>query len=478
MANQKATVTPHFFAVPVLLMRGLKLDPPKGGVRMMAPAVIEDFDIGVDVFAFLTRKARAKAIADLKKAAAGKGVELVPAVGTVSGAASDILVAATSKHERRDIADPPDGENFLTFKSYIESDLKQVEKFSRFTGLCVVYCHAGSIAQPSFPDQPGTVYLLQHHRPPGLWDRTMEVKDLFGIEVWKQGETRLVGSPTQGRGRVIEENGTCVFQVIGRNYYQLCLVHCELHEPPNREAIFRKLLGRLGRDLVENEGRKPERLPDTTDEELAAFGSEQAGRVLADLGKELGKTEAEVRRLEEELSGKLRERQGQIVRLKAMADSEFVRDLHERLPREFGAIRGIEGVAGVRLVDGGIHVETDPVVLEHRGRRYGLGPFIIRLDMSGKVEVWSEKPLHPKGHHHPHIDRVNLACYGNVTIAIDKFMSAYRFADAARLVMRWLKTYSPETTLIPIEEWPLVDQTETRKENKNVGTGPEPVATA
>ncbi len=483
MAEKEARKTPHFFAVPVLLMRTLALKVPPGAVSQRMSAVAEDFDIVVDVFSFSGQRNRAAAIATLKKNAANRGVNLVSAVCNASGVACDMLVAAEPTAE--EALEEEEGSSdelasyLLAAKAFIESDMRQLRQFSRFTGLRIVYRHGTGYVRPALPEEPNTVRLILCGRPPGLYEMEMAVKDLFGIKVWKNGEVRYVNTPSRGRGRVIEESGNSVFQVMGRDYYQLCLTFSDAHDVVGREVIFRKLLGCMYRDLALDDVWKQTPWIETTEEEFAAFGRERAGKVLADLRKNLRTTEFNIEKLEDDLAKQLRERQVQITRIKAMENSAFVRDLHERLPREFGEMRHIEGVSAVRIVDDGVHLETESIVLEYGGRRYDLGPFVIRLDPTdGHVEVWSEAPRHAKGHHHPHINRKSLACYGNVTIPIAKFMAAYRFADAARIVMRWLKTYSPETTLIPIEEWSAISTTETQKEDTHDGTSPEPVAAA
>src|SRR5690606_10370607 len=150
-------------------------------------------------------------------------------------------------------------------------------------------------------------------------------------------------------------------------------------------------------------------------------------------------------------------------------EASFQQEVRERLPGELIAMRGLEGVANVEVVDDGIHLTSEPVTLVHEGVRYPMGTFTVRLDPEDcSVEAWNDDPLHPDGHHHPHVANKSLACYGNIGLALTKALAAYRYLDAATIAMRWLWTYSASTTLYKIEEWPSEDAKAATTEVKHV----------
>ncbi|MDO8584876.1 MAG: hypothetical protein Q7R85_02005 [bacterium] len=474
----------YAFAVPVLIMRWLGVELPTATATKRVTVVSNDFDIIVDLLTFTGEAASNEAVEMLQRRGREQGRELVLESCEIDVASFALLVAKEPNAELLNVDETPTSGGFIQAKPMVESDMRQVEALSRFAGLHFVYCYSTTISNPPFSEKAGTVHLFCQARPPGVYNSGMVVETLFGVQVWEDGQTRLVNMPTRGRGRLIIDGVTPIFQVLGSNYYQLCLTHTAFHGEAARETIFRKLLGCMYRDLVKASDRKTEPIVETNAEDFSGFVIIQAAAILGELQTTLERINALIRSEENELADKLhdqkvlavlleamqvtsadiqdaedkladesRKQQLFTLRVKTMQDSEFVRGLHKRLPMELDEITKMDGVAAVRIVDSGVHIVTTDIILEDNGRRYNLGPFTIRLDPNGKIGVWSEAPRHSLGHHHPHVSRISLACFGNATVAIAKYMSEFRFAEAALVVMRWLNTYTPETTLHPLEEW-------------------------
>ncbi len=462
MTTKKQETRTYTFAVPALLARFLELDMPANAFVSHVDAEADGFTIAAYLYSFSTARAQTAAIAMLMRAANEKEKSLKTAACLIQNVAHELYVTETSSAERS----CPDGKHDVEFyqhhKVFLDGDFAHVVAFSHFVGFPIVFHYGHNLIHPPFaPTESRTMHLFSHSRPPGIPQKHDHgVTQLFDLNVWQQGVRRFVNSPTPGRGRTIEQNGTSVFQVLGQNYYQLCLVPSDAHDLTNRDRIFTKLLEVVYRDFLDHNGIDPE-MPEATSETLAVFGENQASKILSELGEELKEADEKMKEVEQkffELFGK-RNRLVQIIQ--AMSSSAFIQDLHNRLPSECTEIQNIEGVASVHLIHDGIQVKTKPIVIEHENAQYNLGPFTIHLEGKSNPAVWSEIPLHPKGHHHPHIDRQMLACYGNVTLAITKHMTAFRYADTIRLVLRWLNTYNPDTTLIPIEGWmPLNTSTE------------------
>lgn len=476
----------YSFAVPALIMRWLGIEPPLAVATRRATVISSGFDIVADLFTFDGEMARNEAVATLQRRGREQGRELVLESCEIDVASFALLVTKEPTAEFLNVDETPTPNGVIDAKEFVESDMLQVEALSRFTGLRIIYCYGTSLSNPPLPEKSGTVHLFYRGRPPGVCNIGLVAEKLFGMDVWEDGKARIVNVPTRGRGRLIYEGETPIFQVLGSTYYQICLTHTTFHSSA-REEIFRKLLGCMYRDLVECRNQKTEPVAEATAEDFASFGAIRATATIGELRNALEKLDciiqdeegkladnlhalqtlaavlkemqelasSQVQDAKDTLAEKLGERQLLTVVLKATQDSEFIRGLRERLPRELGEIKNMEGVEAVRIVDDGVHIATTDIVLEHNGRRYNLGPFTIRLDPNGKSEAWSEVPRHTRGHHHPHIDRINLTCYGSATVAIAKYMSEFRFADATLIIMRWLHTYAPETTLHQLEEWPV-----------------------
>ncbi len=447
----------HCFAVPTLIARRLRLNLPGVVSKKRVATICGGFEILAEVFVCNGNKCFKKVVALLLKHARQSGLALDSEFTQVDGVSTLLFYVKAPTVEARNLTKGnPDSTTSLLQEMFVGLDMRSVLRWAQYSGFRVVYCYNDleEVTQPPFLETPGTIYVFAYARPPGLSKMDLGVSELFRMKVWAKGETRMVEDPINGRGRVIEEDGIPIWQVLGSNYYQLCLTHSPLHNVLNREAIFRKLLDRLYLDLVQGGGRRAKKTLPLTAAEFVTFAEGAVDNTVHDLREQLEKMEAEAQRIQEQLFEKLRERQDCVVRIKAMAESSFVQELKKGLPHAFKEIRSIEGVRDVAVVDDGLHLYTESIVLEDDDCKRNLGPFTVRLDSRGHVEVWSEAPRHPKGHHHPHISRVDLACFGNVSVALGKYMSMHDWSNAARLAMSWLRSYSKETTLYPLEEWP------------------------
>lgn len=411
------------FAVPTLIMRSLGLSVPQGATakRVKATAIGFDIDVVVDHFDFATNAAADRAIDEIMDEAHKCGKPLESSACMIAGDAFVMFVLANMACEEKFVPNPAGDEDtrnafFKECRKTIDADMELLSRFSKLIGKPVRYWYTdGSKVPPAADD--GQLTILVGPRPPGLTELNKLVTELFGHKLWPDERTYYLRTHARGRGRLIEDGGTAVWQALGSTYYHLCEV-------------------------------------DATAEELEAYAEEQVDELLAGFRTGIQHLDKQIEQLQNDLIEKMRDRTLRVARYDAMRASSFVTDLRARLPDELDAIRAIEGVKSVRIVDDGIHIGTTPVIMEKDGRRYDLGPFVIRLQADGDVEVWSDDPRHPQGHHHPHIASDSLTCYGNVTLAIIKQMAAFRFADTATIVMRWLRLYAPETTIHKLEEFP------------------------
>jgi hypothetical protein len=469
-------------AVPTLLTETLELPFPEGLTPERKVVTVEDgMEIAAEVLRFSDEEAKTicletvvgailkRTTDDLPRTIAGSDDEgAIDVVCLEGGSVEEVFIDFTDENRPRFVLDHRDA---------MRIDKEALAAFSRLSGLKVRYCHSYARDAAPFPDAPGTLHFFSHSRPPGLnQSGKMRVRELFGLRVWNDGETRYVTTPTCGRGRLIEHGGTSIFQVMGGNVYQLCLVLGDPCNLANRPKIMRGLLGCLYRDLAEG-GKAADEAPEATEEGFVDFALAKIMEDRSSLQKGVDGAEAELKDLQAKLVEKVRERQKLVTMLQEARASGTLQKLADRMPEEFRRLKVLDGVSAVRIVDDGLHLETVPIVLEHGGRRYDLGPFVIRIDGNAQVEVWSEAPRHPEGHHHPHIDKKNLTCFGTVSTAIAKLAAAYRFADTAALALDWLRSYAPELTLHPIEGWPStpVEAAEERTDVESPAQPGEPV---
>lgn len=114
-------------------------------------------------------------------------------------------------------------------------------------------------------------------------------------------------------------------------------------------------------------------------------------------------------------------------------------------------------VATVYAENEAIYVETRVLHVEHAGKRYRIGAFVIRLSFVDDVGIWCKKRSeHKRGITHPHISGEGAICFGNVTRSINEDLVACRIGSAAETILRWLTDgYDHVRASTKIEEWPL-----------------------
>ena len=139
---------------------------------------------------------------------------------------------------------------------------------------------------------------------------------------------------------------------------------------------------------------------------------------------------------------------------------EVVRKSRDRnlWKKDWMRLHAFAGVQKVSVVDHGIHVETNSLIVACDSVKYRIGSFIIRYCHDG-IFVWSQNSLHKQGIAHPHISESGVVCFGNVGSAITTAAIESRVVDAVELVLRWLTDgYDPELAETKITEWPREEE--------------------
>lgn len=462
-----STVVPEIektFAIPELLLRRIpeKAYPPR---EERASIIALDIKIDAVVFRFADADRASKAWAGFVLEFGQHGLD----VGAVHGAPTDGFgytgpVLVLKEPSVNQIYVGKDDANWQTHNHrLIQTDLEAFRKFARLTGYRVRYYLGSGVPHPH---EDGVLnFYSSLVRPPGLPLKDRQAySTLFGLHLWVGDGTRWVLSPTSWRGRVLAAEGVPVFQILGNNVYQFPLFIGDECNTFNRAAVWESLLALLAADLAGcHEGGFGRLDGDDFEKcvrEMVCARSEG-------LREGLKEIDDEIEVLQRKLTEKLRDRLTQATSLKAL-ESEAV-ELSERTRADFERIRARPDIVAIHAnAEDGLMIETVPIALERGGRRYDLGPFRVHIAAHGEVAIWSEVPKHPDGHHHPHIDKASLECFGNITLAVAKLATSYRFAETIEIVMRWLRSYRPELTIIPLEGFPSEPIAETPVISKGV----------
>jgi hypothetical protein len=446
---EKPPVLKKEFAVSDLLRKRLPagVAPADGWMT----AVVLGISVDIVPFVYRTEDEAADAMAKIVAAFESIGLPVDAVAGKVAEEFDGpVLVLKEPSVEERFLGE--DESNMrAVYRGTVRADLEVLGRFSRATGLRIRYCLAQNVTQPPLPDEEHALNVFIGCRAPGNFRfYNQRLKDVFGLKVWDEGGVRFVHGPTPWRGRLLSTEGVPVFQILGSNVYNLVHMVTEETNSFDRGPLWERMLGMLARDLF---GLTDHDAPAPVEPDPETEAQAMAVKRCEDLRKDLEKLDFELQDLLKRYAEKLRDRDDKAIGLKAL--KRELADLGERNAEDFRRLRAMPDIVSFRVsADDGLLAETVPIALEREGRRYDLGPFRIHLSPGGKVAVWSEAPRHPQGHHHPHVDKTHLQCFGNVGLAIVKQATAYRFADAVELIVKWLRSYWPQSTLIPLEEFP------------------------
>lgn len=315
----------------------------------------------------------------------------------------------------------------------------------------------GDVVYPEPTDAWGTINLFVNMRPPGD-GMSVNRSEVFGLAIGSSASNGWVcQTPAHGVGTVVmDSKDVPVVQLVGRNAYLLAPLFSPFNEWSSEKIFWRFM--RAVFDGLKLETARIAAGPTQPDlEDLAAEASKWVLNWADSVAALLDKTQQEVRNLRELLTTKSRELRELESARAFIEGNDFMQEAVARMPDDFRRIMAMPEVARVWVADGGIHVETKDIVIEHGGRRFLIGPLVIRMSSVGHVHVWSDNPLGPDKAPHPHVDRYEDPCFGNAG-KFAKLLGEHRYADALETILAWLTHgYSPELTLRKIELWPEID---------------------
>lgn len=328
-----------------------------------------------------------------------------------------------------------------------------LRQFSQITGGVKFYLHhKDGLTKAPFASEPGVVHIFFNVAPPGQI-QARYLRTAFGLLLDREGMEVLAAGPTAGRGKVFSDKKGPLVQIIGNNIY-LLLPTLSYYLETRSTQLFEKVITLAWNGYRENVGKQENDEPADETDFIKTLGQsvEKQHKYISD---EIANVDDEIDRLRKKLLNKYKDRQDFVRGVSYIASKQG--QTKETLAAEYQKITNEMNVAGIYLVDEGIHVKTKPLYLEYEEKTYAVGSFVIRISDWGDISVWNEQPLHPAGVPHPHIAKDGGPCFGNATDAITKAAAGHKYATAIRYVLRWLtRGYSPELAEVKIEEWPEV----------------------
>lgn len=285
---------------------------------------------------------------------------------------------------------------------------------------------------------------------------------LFGHRMTKKGDWEPIYNPTRGRGFIIQDPaGEAVAQIIGRTANILFPIFSTFHEYGSRE-IFQKTLVAIWKTWRAIKKKKLKPYKEASG--FHAFARHVVPRfslsmnIWVDLLKEKqSDIQHTIRRLESLYRQEMEYRDN----IEYFSNDERLKKQIQRVKADFLSIKRHPLTQRVYICDKGVQVETKLVRIEHEGKTYDIGRFVIRFGGAGELTIWPIEMKHLLQVPHPHIRKGGIPCFGTASSAIAKATGQLRFADAYHLIAQWITSYTPATVSTPIEEWRTPENDET-----------------
>ncbi len=319
---------------------------------------------------------------------------------------------------------------------------------------CLHLKYDANILTPPPADAKGTINLYINMRPPGDGGEVRR-SEIFCLAIGSNVDGWPCATPARGVGTVLNDSaGVPVVQVVGRNAF-LFVPLCGSFNPYTSERIFWRLMD-AALQGIELESKHVE--PHTDPDALADQAREWITNWPKAVEDTIEKSQKEMTDALQLAALKHREVNELRSALVFLRENSLVQETLARMPEDFRRMQSMAQVARIWVADNGVHIETRDVVIERNNRRFLIGPLMIRMSNRASVYVWSENPKGPDQAPHPHVDRLEDPCFGNVGAKITKLLGEHRYADALEVILAWLvRGYSPELTLRKIEQWPEID---------------------
>jgi hypothetical protein len=121
--------------------------------------------------------------------------------------------------------------------------------------------------------------------------------------------------------------------------------------------------------------------------------------------------------------------------------------------REYEEVLQMRRVRALEADGSAIRILTEPILLEHGGRRYLIGEFSIDLDLNGTITIRNLKNTISKGGwEHPHVQG-GMPCLGNVRDGLLKLLGEGEIVPLTSMLIQFLESYDPDTAYSKIDSW-------------------------
>lgn len=128
----------------------------------------------------------------------------------------------------------------------------------------------------------------------------------------------------------------------------------------------------------------------------------------------------------------------------------------EAREREYEELLEMRLVRAVDVEGSRITILTEPIVLEHEGRRYLIGEFALEVDLNGTITITNlSNTITKGGWEHPHVQG-GMPCLGNVRDGLMKLLGEGALVPLTSILIQFLESYDPETAYSKIESWEQV----------------------
>ncbi len=328
-----------------------------------------------------------------------------------------------------------------------------LRRLAQVTGRSVTFHHGNPGAQLPHPDRDG-IHIYTNSYPVGLNKYSRAIATAFGLNIAEDGKEVTAKFPTLGRGVVMkDEDGQDMVQVVDNNWYLLLPTMSDFNESTSLE-IFERLLA-LGLEAEARSVRWPRQAKRKT---YMAGMKASLGRRAGHFDEQFRKSEEQLERLQQDVLIEQQKLRELIVMRDAWRKHAAEEFRHISRGREFERLAAHPQIERFYLIDDGfLQICTKPIVIEHEGKRYNMGEFVITLNSWQEVGMHCVRTPHPRGVQHVHIGASGNPCFGNAGAAITKALADFRIADAVCYMLTWLtQGYTPELAEVKIEEWPLV----------------------
>lgn len=298
-------------------------------------------------------------------------------------------------------------------------------------------------------------------------------KEIWGVAVDCRDESFFPSG--QGVPIMDAETGWAVGEVVdGNNLY----IHHDLcHHGTDRElAIFRRLCEEVALELSATpEEEKAERQRKLAEAKRAAsreaYTKECARRfekTVQGTREAVAKGHADIARLQQELTRRIREAQGAERKLEQI---ESLRGDHvASYGREFDSLVAVPGVERVEVADGVIKVFTENILItpERCADTYDIGRFRMEIYTSGSnggirfFNLTRQGTAGGTGYNtqHPHVNKSGSPCLGNIKEMVPTLIGEYEYSAVAQIGLQFLKSVNTDDSAGRgiFEYWPKKEE--------------------